>query len=49
MTQNPESKKLAPDLLQSVDPRVIADPLLRQSIEVLLNLIEEQNLKIKSL
>lgn len=49
MTQNPESKKLVSDLLQSIDPRGIADPSLRQSIEVLLNLIEEQNLKIKSL
>ncbi len=27
MTQNPESKKLVPDLLQSIDPRGIADPL----------------------
>jgi DNA-directed RNA polymerase specialized sigma54-like protein len=44
MTQNPESKKVVPDLLQSIDPRGIADPSLRQTIEVLLNLIEEQNL-----
>lgn len=49
MTQNPENKKLAPELLQSIDPGGIADPLVRQTIEVLLNLIEEQNLKIKSL
>jgi regulator of replication initiation timing len=49
MTKNQESTKLAPELLQSVDPRGIADPSLRQTIEVLLNLIEEQNLKIKSL
>lgn len=49
MTQNPESKKVVPDLLQSIDPRGIADPSLRQTVEVLLNLIEEQNLKIKSL
>jgi hypothetical protein len=49
MTQNLESKKVVPDLLQSIDPRGVADPSLRQTIEVLLNLIEEQNLKIKSL
>jgi hypothetical protein len=49
MTQNPDSKKVVPDLLQSVDPRGIADPSLRQTVEVLLNLIEELNLKVKSL
>jgi regulator of replication initiation timing len=49
MTQNSESKKVAPDFLQSIDPRGIADPSLRQTVEVLLNLIEELNLKVKSL
>ncbi|WP_225912825.1 hypothetical protein [Nostoc flagelliforme] len=48
MTQK-QSSKLVPELLQSIDPRGIADPSLRQTIEVLLNLIEELNLKVKSL
>lgn len=49
MTQKQSSEKLVPELLQSIDPRGIADPSLRQTIEVLLNLIEELNLKVKSL
>lgn len=43
------SKKLVADLLQSIDARGIADPSLRQTVEVLLNVIEELNLKVKSL
>ncbi len=49
MTPKNEREKLVPELLQSIDPRGIADPSLRQTIEVLLNLIEELNLKVKSL
>ena len=49
MTQKQSSEKLVPELLQSIEPRGIADRLLRQTIEVLLNLIEELNLKVKSL
>ncbi len=49
MTHSYESKKLESELLQNIDPRVIADPSLRQTIEILLNLIEELNLKVKSL
>jgi regulator of replication initiation timing len=49
MTPKQSSEKLVPELLQSIDPRGIADPSLRQTIEVLLNLIEELNLKVKSL
>lgn len=49
MTQKNEREKLGSELLQSIDPRGIADPSLRQTIEVLLNLIEELNLKVKSL
>lgn len=49
MTQKHENKKPVQELLQSIDPRGIADPSLRPTIELLLNLIEELNLKIKSL
>lgn len=49
MTQKHESEKLVPELLQSIDPREIAEPSLRQTIEILLNLIEELNSKIKNL
>lgn len=49
MKQKDETKKLVPELLQSIDPREIADPSVRQTIEVLLNLIEELNAKVKSL
>jgi regulator of replication initiation timing len=48
MTQIQESKKLVTELLQSIDPRAIADASLRQTVEVLLNLIEELNFKVKS-
>ncbi len=49
MTQKHESKKPVQELLQSIDPRGIADHSLRPTIELLLNLIEELNLKIKIL
>ncbi len=49
MTQNPENEKLVPQLLQNIDPREIADTSVRQTIEILLNLIEELNSKVKSL
>ena len=48
MTQKPP-EKLVPALLQSIDPRQIADTQVRQTIEVLLNLIEQLNLKNKQL
>lgn len=46
MTQKPP-EKLVSGLLQSVDPGTIADPHVRQTVEVLLNLIEQLNLKNK--
>ena len=49
MTPKHEREKLGSGLLQSIDPREIADPSLRQTIEILLNLIEELNLKVKTL
>ena len=49
MTQNPENEKLVPQLLQNIDPREIADPSMRQTIETLLNFIEELNSKVKRL
>ncbi len=49
MTQKQSSEKLVPELLQSIDPREIADSSLRQTIEILLNLIEELNSKVKNL
>ena len=49
MTQKPSSEKLVSALLQSIDPGQIADPHVRQTVEVLLNLIEQLNLKNKQL
>ena len=48
MTQKPPEKLVSP-LMQSVDPSTIADPHVRQTVEVLLNLIEQLNLKNKQL
>ena len=49
MTQKPSSEKLVSPLLRAVDPRQIADQGVRQTVELLLNLIEELNTKIKGL
>ena len=49
MTQKPSSEKLVAALLQSIDPKQIADEGVRQTVELLLNLIEELNTKIKQL
>ena len=48
MTQKPPEKLVSP-LLQSIDPQQIADFEVRQTVEVLLNLIEQLNLKVKHL
>ncbi len=48
MTQK-APEKLVSELLQSIDPGIIADPHVRQTVEVLLNLIEQLNLKNKQL
>ena len=49
MTQKPSSEKLVSALLQSIDPKEIADEGVRQTIELLLNLIEQLNSKVKEL
>lgn len=48
------TQKLSPDkaisaLLQSIDPEQIAEEGVRQTVELLLNLIEQLNAKIKDL
>lgn len=49
MTQKPFSEKSLSALMQSIDPKEIADSGVRQTVELLLNLIEELNLKVKQL
>ena len=49
MTQKTSAEKRVNDLLQDIDPSEIADVEMRQSIEILLNLIEELNSKLKNL
>lgn len=44
-----ESKKSLEDLLQSIEPKGIADESVCRTIEILLNLVEELNLKVKDL
>ena len=49
MTQKLPAEKIAPALLQSIDPQKIADEGVRQTVSVLLNLIEQLNSKVKQL
>jgi FtsZ-binding cell division protein ZapB len=50
MTQKLISKeKSVRDLLQTIEPKGIAEESMRQTVEVLLNLIEELQVKVKSL
>jgi regulator of replication initiation timing len=49
MTQKPSSEKLVSGLLQSIEPKEIADSGVRQTVELLLNLIEELNERVKEL
>jgi hypothetical protein len=44
-----ESDKSISDLLQTIEPKGIADESMRHTVEVLLNLIEQLELKIKGL
>ena len=46
MTQKTAPKKLVSALLQTIDPKEIADEQMRQMVEILLNLIEELNSKV---
>ncbi len=42
MTQKPQQEKNTQlDILQSIDPKRIADESMRRTIEILLNLIEQ--------
>jgi hypothetical protein len=49
MTQNQSSEKSIEDLLQAIDPKGIADESMRRTVEILLNLVEELNSKVKGL
>ena len=49
MTQKLSSEKLMAILLQSIDPGKIAEVGVRQTVEVLLNLAEQPNSKVKQL
>jgi hypothetical protein len=49
MTQKPSSEKLVSALVQSIDPKEIADEGVGQTIKLLLNLIEQLNSKVKEL
>ena len=46
MTQKTAPEKLVSTLLQTIDPKEIADEQMRQTIELLLNLIEQLNSKV---
>ncbi|WP_287242838.1 MULTISPECIES: hypothetical protein [unclassified Okeania] len=46
MTQKLSSEKLVATLLQSIDPGLIADEGVRQTVELLLNLVEQLNSKV---
>ena len=49
MTQKLPAEKLVSELLQSIDPQQIVDEGVRQTVEVLLNFIEQLNSKVKKL
>ena len=42
-----ESDKSISDLLQTIEPKGIADESMRHTVEVLLNLIEQLQLKVR--
>ena len=46
MTQKTAPEKLVSALLQTIDPKEIADEQMRQTVELLLNLIEQLNSKV---
>ena len=46
MTQTTTSEKLGLALLQKIEPKEIADEQMRQTVEILLNLIEQLNSKV---
>ena len=46
MTQTTTSEKLGLALLQKIDPKEIADEQMRQTVEILLKMIEKLNSKV---
>lgn len=49
MTQKSSAENLVSSLLQTIDTKEIADESMRRTVEILLNLIEQQQLEIKEL
>ncbi len=49
MTQKSSAGNLVSSLLQTIDTREIADESIRRTVEILLNLIEQQQAQIKEL
>lgn len=49
MTQKPSNDQSGFELLQTIDPKGIADESVRRTVEILLNLVEELNSKVKGL
>lgn len=49
MTQKQSSDKSVEELLQTIDPKGIADESMRRNIEILLNLIEQLQSEVKEL
>ncbi|MEH2347216.1 MAG: hypothetical protein V7K55_04300 [Nostoc sp.] len=49
MTQKASAENLGSELLQTIDTEEIADNSMRRTVEILLNLIEQQQVEIKEL
>jgi regulator of replication initiation timing len=49
MTQKSPKNTSVSDLLQTIDPKGIADESMRHTVEMLLNFLEELSLRVKSL
>ncbi|WP_176727215.1 hypothetical protein [Nostoc sp. KVJ20] len=49
MTQKPSAENLVFEVLQTIDTKEIADESMRRTVEILLNLIEQQQVEIKEL
>ena len=49
MTQKPSNDQSGFELLQTIDPKGIAEDSVRRTVEILLNLAEELNSKVKGL
>jgi cell division protein FtsB len=49
MTQKSSAANLLSEVLQTIDTKEIADESMRRTVEILLNLIEQQQVEIKEL